>query len=718
MEPLTKDLRSPFTSIAMNTYKVALSAIVLATMLTTDHPFSSPSTLPYEAPDFNTIKVEHFKPAFIEGMAEELREIELIATQKEAPTFENTIVAMEKSGAILTRAQRVFSNLTGSHTNPELQAIQVEMSPLFAAHSDNMLLNPALFARVKELNDKKDQLGLNEEQQQLLTSVHRRFVRAGAMLTEAQKSRIREINSEMSQLTTQFTNNLLALTRERAVLVETEAELDGLSPAQIAAAAKLATDRGHAGKYMLGITNTTRQPMLTSLNHRATRQRVWEASAYRGLGRDGGIDNQPLLLQIVKLRAERAQLMGYANWAEFALEPQMAKTPDAAIQMLKDLVPPVLANSKREADAIRERMRRDGQTHTLEAWDWEFYAEKVRSELYDLNENDVRPYFELNRVLNDGVFFTMNRLFGVTFKKRTDIPVYHPDVEVFEVFNEDGSAIGLFYADYFARDSKRGGAWMSSFVTQSELLHQLPVVVNVMNIPKPVEGQPALISFDHVSTMFHEMGHGVHGMFSKVMYPSLSGTAVSRDYVEFPSTFQEDWAIHPEVLANYARHYQTNEAMPKALLDRLIAANSFNQGFDTQEYVAASLLDMEWHMLTPETIPTDVDAFEQAALLKHGLDVAYIPPRYKSAFFAHVFSGGYSASYYAYIWSEVLAADAFAYMQTRGGLTRANGAHLRETVLSKGGTRESMQQYRDFRGQDPTVNALLRRRGLNPEVGN
>jgi peptidyl-dipeptidase Dcp len=445
---------------------------------------------------------------------------------------------------------------------------------------------------------------------------------------------------------------------------------------------------------------------------------VWEASAYRGLGRNGGIDNSPLILKMAKLRAERAQLMGYENWAAFALEPQMAKSPEAAVKMLQDLVPPVLANSKREADAIREMIRREGQTHALEAWDWEYYAEKVRAALYDLDDAEVRPYFELNKVLHDGVFYTMNRLFGVSFKKRTDIPVYHPDVEVYEVFNEDGSPIGLFYADYFARDSKRGGAWMSSFVTQSELQNQLPVVLNVMNIPKPAPGEPALISFDHVSTMFHEMGHGVHGMFSKVMYPSLSGTAVSRDYVEFPSTFQEDWAIHPEVLANYARHYQTNAAMPKELLDRLIAANSFNQGFDTQEYVSASLLDMEWHMLTPETIPTDVEAFEQAALLKHGLDVAYIPPRYKSAFFAHVFSGGYSASYYAYIWSEVLAADAFAYMQTRGGLTRANGAHLRNTVLSKGGTRESMQQYRDFRGQDPTVDALLRRRGLNPEVGN
>lgn len=342
----------------------------------------------------------------------------------------------------------------------------------------------------------------------------------------------------------------------------------------------------------------------------------------------------------------------------------------------------------------------------------------MRAALYDLDDAEVRPYFELNRVLHDGVFYTMNRLFGVSFKKRTDIPVYHPDVKVYEVFYEDGSAIGLFYADYFARESKRGGAWMSSFVTQSELQNQLPVVLNVMNIPKPAPGEPALISFDHVSTMFHEMGHGVHGMFSNVMYPSLSGTAVSREYVEFPSTFQKDWAIHPEVLANYERHYQTNASMPKELLDRLVAATSFNQGFDTQEYVAASLLDMEWHMLTSETIPTDVEVFEQAALLKHGLDVAYIPPRYKSAFFAHIFSGGYSASYYAYIWSEVLAADAFAYMQTRGGLTRANGAHLRNTVLSKGGTSESMQPYRDFRGQDPTVDALLRRRGLNPQVGN
>jgi peptidyl-dipeptidase Dcp len=702
----------------MKHFHLPLTAIVLATMLISDNPFSKPSTLPYEAPDFTQIKVEHFKPAFIEGMAQELTEIQRIASNPDAPTFENTIVAMERTGAMLSRAQRVFSNLTGTDINPQLQAIQVDMSPLFAAHSDNILLNPALFARVRELHDKQDQLGLNEEQMQLLKSVYRRFVRAGAMLTEAQKTRIREINSEMSSLTTQFSNNLLAITRESAVLVQTQAELDGLSPAQIAAAAKLATDRGHAGKWMISITNTTRQPILTSLNHRPTRQRVWEASAYRGLGRNGGIDNRPIILQMAKLRAERAQLMGYENWAAFALEPQMAKSPEAAVKMLQDLVPPVLANSKREADAIREMIRREGQTHALEAWDWEYYAEKVRASLYDLDDAEVRPYFELNKVLHDGVFYTMNRLFGVSFKKRTDIPVYHPDVEVYEVFNEDGSPIGLFYADYFARDSKRGGAWMSSFVTQSELQNQLPVVLNVMNIPKPAPGEPALISFDHVSTMFHEMGHGVHGMFSKVMYPSLSGTAVSRDYVEFPSTFQEDWAIHPEVLANYARHYQTNAAMPKELLDRLIAANSFNQGFDTQEYVAASLLDMEWHMLTPETIPTDVEAFEQAALLKHGLDVAYIPPRYKSAFFAHVFSGGYSASYYAYIWSEVLAADAFAYMQTRGGLTRANGAHLRNTVLSKGGTRESMQQYRDFRGQDPTVDALLRRRGLNPEVGN
>lgn len=695
-----------------------MSSTAIATAQTDANPFLAPSPLPYEAPDFNAIRIGHFIPAFEAGMAEQLREIQAIANQSEAPTFENTIVAMEKTGAVLGRAQRVFSNLTGAHTNPELQKIQIEMSPRFAAHGDNIHLNAALFARVNELYEKRDLLGLNEEQTQLLTAYHQRFTRAGARLTEAQKVRIREINAEMSTLTTQFANNLLALSRERAVLVRTEAELDGLTAAQIAAAAKLASDRGHAGQYMLSITNTTRQPILTQLNNRTVRQRVWEASAYRGLGRDGGIDNRPLVLQMARLRAERAQLMGYGNWAAFALEPQMAKTPETAVSMLRDLVPPVLANSKREADAIREFMRRDGQTHPLEAWDWEYYAENVRAALYDLDDNEVRQHFELNRVLHDGVFHTMNRLFGVSFKKRTDIPVYHPDVEVYEVFDEDGSAIGLFYADYFARDSKRGGAWMSSFVTQSELLHQRPVVLNVMNIPKPVPGEPALISFDHVSTMFHEMGHGVHGMFSKVTYPSLAGTAVSRDYVEFPSTFQEDWAIHPDVLANYARHHLTGEMMPKELLDRLIAANSFNQGFDTQEYVAASLLDMEWHMLTPDAIPTDMEAFEQAALLKHGLDVAYIPPRYKSAYFAHIFSGGYSASYYAYIWSEVLAADAYAYMQTRGGLTRENGAHLRRTVLEKGGTRDTMQQYRDFRGQDPTVDALLRRRGLNPEIGN
>jgi peptidyl-dipeptidase Dcp len=684
----------------------------------TDNPFATPSALPYEAPDFNAIRVDHFIPAFEAGMAEQLREIESIATQSAAPTFENTIVAMEHTGKVLLRAQRVFGNLTGAHTNPDLQKIQVEMSPKFAAHSDNIYLNPALFARVRALHEKREQLGLDEEQSELLKAYYQRFTRAGALLTEAQKERIRAINGEMSTLTTQFANNLLALNRERAVRVETVEELDGLTPAQIAAAAKLAADRGHSGQFLLSITNTTRQPLLTQLHNRALRQRVWEASAYRGLGQDGGIDNQELVLRIVRLRAERARLMGYDNWASFALETAMAKTPEAATAMLGDLVTPVLTNTKREADAIRELMRREGQTHALEAWDWEYYAEKVRAALYDLDEADVRPYFELNRVLHDGVFFTMNRLFGVSFKKRTDIPVYHPDVEVYEVFDEDGTAIGLFYADYFARDSKRGGAWMSSFVTQSELLNQLPVVVNVMNIPKPVEGEPALISFDHVSTMFHEMGHGVHGMFSKVRYPSLSGTAVSRDYVEFPSTFQEDWAIHPEVLANYARHYRTGEPMPAELLERLIAAKSFNQGFDTQEYVAASLLDLEWHTLTPETVPTDMAAFEQAALVKHGMDVAYIPPRYKSAYFAHIFSGGYSASYYAYIWSEVLAADAFAYMQTRGGLTRENGAHLRNTVLSKGGTRDTMRQYRDFRGQDPTVDALLKRRGLETEVGN
>jgi peptidyl-dipeptidase Dcp len=677
-----------------------------------NNPLFSASSLPYEAPDFDAIKVEHYRPAFKEGMKRELKEMEAIATNPEPPTFENTIVAMEKSGQLLRRTSSVFYNLTSAHTNDEIQEIQSEMAPKLAAHSDDILLNADLFDRVKTLYQKRDELELDEASLKLLEDTHREFVRAGAKLTEKEKERMREINERVSTLTTQFQDNLLEITRERAVLVDDAKKLDGLSEDRISAAEEAAAERGEDDKYLLTITNTTRVPILKSLNNRDLRERVWKASAYRGIGQDGGIDNRPIILELVKLRAEKANLLGYENFAAYKLDPQTAKTPEAALDMLTDLIPPVIENSKNEADAITAMMRKDGIDDEVKPWDWNYYAEKVRKAEYNIDEAEVRPYFELDRVLKDGVFYTMEQLFGITFEERNDLPVYHEDVRTFNVYDKNGDQIGLFYADYFERDSKRGGAWMNSFVSQSHLLDKKPVIVNVMNIPPPAEGEPALISFDNVTTMFHEMGHAVHGLFSDVKYPSQSGTSVPRDFVEFPSTFEEDWAIQPEVLENYAIHYETGEQIPQDLLDKVIEASNFNQGFDTQEYLAATMLDMEWHLLGQDKIPEDVQTFENNALAKYDLDMQAIPPRYKSPYFAHIFSGGYAANYYAYIWSEVLAADAFAYMMEQGGLERENGNRFREYILSQGGSDEAMELYKEYRGQQPDVKHLLKRRGL------
>jgi len=688
------------------------SEITLPT-IESDNPLLEPSSLPFEAPDFSIIKNEHFLTAFKFGMAQQIQEVEAIANQTEAPTFENTVVAMEKTGEVLTRVQRVFFNLTSAHTSPEIQEIQAEIAPKLAGHSDNILLNKTLFERFKTIYEMRESLDLDEESIRLIENYHQRFIRAGALLNDDEMARIREINGDLSSLSTKFQENLLAITRERSVLIDDRATLDGLSDSQIGAAARLATDRGHDGKYMISITNTTRQPITASLNNRELRKRVWEASAYRGLGLDGGIDNTEIILEIARLRAKRSQLLGYDNWADFALEPQMAKDPQTVMDMFSDLVPAVLANTKTEADEIKAAMLRDGLDDEVQPWDWEYYAGKVRKAKYDIDENEVKPYFELESVLHNGVFFTMNRLYGITFEERFDLPVYHEDVRVFNVYDHDGEQIALFYADYYARDSKRGGAWMSSFVGQSNLLGQKPVVVNVLNIPKPAEGEPTLVSLRNVVTLFHEMGHAIHGMFSEVQYPSLAGTSVSRDFVEFPSTFEEDWATTPEVLENYARHYETGEVIPMDLLNRVIEAQQFNQGFDTFEYIAATLLDMEWHMLTPDHIPDNLEDFEKYALEKNGVDFAPAPPRYKTAFFAHVWPGGYSANYYAYMWSEVLAADAFEYVKSRGGLNREIGLYYRDKVLSRGGSREPMQIYIDFRGQEPSVDALLRRRGLS-----
>lgn len=678
-----------------------------------ENPFFHPSSLPFEAPNFDEISIDDYRPAFEEGMRLELAEMDSIASNPEEPTFENTIVAMEKSGQVLNRVSNVFYNLTSADTNDQLQEIQAEMAPKLAAHSDNIYLNGDLFERVQTLYEKRDELDLDEASLKLLEDTYRDFVRAGALLTDQEQQRMREINERLSTLTTKFDENLLKMTNNRVVLVDNVEELDGLSDDRIAAAKEAAEERGHEGQYLLSITNTTRVPILASLNNRDLRERLWKASAYRGIGEDGGIDNRPLVLEIVKLRAEQAALLGYPNFASYRHDPQTAQNPENVLDMLTDLIPDVIANTEQEADKITEMMREDGIEDDLKPWDWEYYAEKVRQAEYDIDESRVRPYFELNRVLEDGVFFTMNKLFGVTFEERFDLPVYHEDVRVFNVMDENGEQLGLFYADYFTRDSKSGGAWMNSFVSQSELLNKKPVIVNVLNISPPAEGEPALISFDNVTTMFHEMGHAVHGLFSDVKYPSQGGTSVPRDFVEFPSTFEEDWAIQPEVLKNYAVHYETGEQIPSELLDKVIAARNFNQGFDTQEYLAATMVDLEWHLIDSSGVPEDVMEFENESLAKYNLDMEAVPPRYKSPYFAHIFAGGYAANYYAYMWSEILAADAFAYMQENGGLTRENGDRFREYILSKGGSRDAMELYETYRNGEPDVSHLLERRGLS-----
>ena len=682
------------------------------TTSTMENPFLRASQLPLETIDFSIIKNEHFMPAFEAGMQQQKQQVQAIAESSQPPTFANTLEAMERSGDILNRVQSAFGNLASAHTNPEIQKIQVAVSPLLAAHSDDIYLNRKLFQRVEQLHSQIDSMQLDAEQRQLLKETYKAFVRAGAKLDDQQQSRIRQINEQISSAMTEFQNNLLAVTAERSVVIDNKQELAGMSDDEIAAAAQAAKAAGHEGKFLLTITNTTRQPILVSLKNRSVRQRVWEASAFRATGQSGGIDNRPLVLKLAKLRAEKAEILGYKSHAHYALENQMASSPDAALKMLTNLVPDVVAKVHQEASDIQAQMKADGIEGDVKPWDWEYYAEKVRQQKYGIDENSVRQYLELDSVLKNGVFYTMNRLFGVRFEERTDLPVYHPDVRVFDVVDGNGQQIGLFYADYFARPNKRGGAWMNSFVEQTKLLHKKPVIVNVMNIPKPVEGAPALISFDHATTMFHEMGHGVHGLFSDVTFPSLAGTSVPRDFVEFPSTFQEDWAVHPEVLANYAKHYQTGQVMPAELLKQVIAAKNFNQGYDTMEYLAAALLDLQWHSLGVNEIPADVEQFEAQSLRQLGADLPMVPPRYKSAFFAHIWPGGYAASYYAYMWSEILAADSFAEVSKQGGLTQSNGQKFRDTVLSRGGTKDADQLYRDFIGRDPQVDGLLIRRGL------
>ncbi len=675
------------------------------------NPLLAASTLPFMAPPFNLIQDADYEEAIVAGMVKHKAEIALIAETKEPATFDNTIVAMERAGLDLLRAYKIFSNLTNSTSNDTLRAADEKLSPLLAAHQDSISLNPTLFARVQAVYDARE--SLQGEDLRLAEVYYRQFVRAGAKLSAEDKVKLSALNGELSTLGTRFSQFLQKDTNDSAVVIDDVKLLDGMSEGDIAGAKAAAEERKLTGKYLLTLSNFTLQPQLASLKNRDTRKRLYEASINRG-NRGNEFDTKATILRIAAARAERAALLGFKTFADFSLDDQMAKVPSAVNKIMMDTAKPTLARAKEEAADIQAAIKADGQTFTLEPWDWAIYAEKVRSAKYGLDEAAIRPYFELERVLQDGLFYTMNELYGITMKERKDLPLYHPDVRTFDVMDGDGSQIGVIYLDYFARDSKRGGAWMDTFVDQSDLLGQKPVALNCMNIKKAANGEPTLLSYDEVSTLFHEFGHAVHGLFSKVKYPQLSGTNTPRDFVEFPSQFEEDWALDKKVLANYAKHYQTGEAMPQELVDKIRKAATFNKGFDGLEALQAQMLDQDWHNMNvaQAAAVTDPVAFEKASLEKRGVAFGPIQPRYRTTYFGHVWPGGYAAGYYAYLWTEVLAADSFAYMGTQGGLTRENGDKFRAAILSKGGTAEPMDLFKAYRGQEPTVDGLLMRRGL------
>ncbi|MEA2166398.1 MAG: peptidyl-dipeptidase Dcp [Thermoanaerobaculia bacterium] len=675
------------------------------------NPFFEKSTLPFQAPPFDRIKDSDFQPAIEEGMKRELAEIQAIANNPDAPTFANTIEAMEKTGDLLRRVQRVFGGLTQSNTNPTLQKIQQAVAPKQAAHRDAINLDPTLFARIKAVYDARNKSGLDAEQKFLIERYYRNFIRSGAQLNDADKTALRAINQESSKLGTQYRDRVLADTNAGAVVIDDKAMLDGLPESDISAAADRAKAKGLEGKWLLTLQNTTQQPPQTYVKNRDLRKRLFEASSTRG-NHGGDNDTKALITRIAQLRAQRAKLLGYPNYATYNLDDEMSKTPENAIKLMTDMVPAATAKARGEAARMQKLIDAQKGGFTLEPYDWQFYAEQVRKAEYDLDEGQVRPYFEINNVLQNGVFFAATKLYGITFKERHDIPVYQPDVRVFDVYDSDGKPLALFYEDFFSRPGKAGGAWTSGFVGQSKLLGTKPVVTNNENFTKPSAGQPALLTFTEVTTMFHEFGHALHSMFSNVTYPSISGSAVPRDFVEFPSQFNEHWAIEPTVFANYAKHYQTGAAMPKELIAKLKSVATFNQGFATTEYLGAALLDMAWHTLPADAPQQDVNAFEPEALKKFGVLMNEVPPRYKSTYFSHIWGGGYAAGYYAYLWSEVLDDDAYYWFKENGGMTRANGDRFRKMILSRGGTEDPAAMYRKFRGRDPKVQPLLEERGL------
>jgi len=667
--------------------------------------------LPYDAPALDRITHDDLRPAITQGMTEHLSEVRAIVDNAEPPTFGNTVEALERSGQLLSRSAGVLFNLVSAHSNEHLLKLRAEVAPKLAAHRDAINLDPKLFARIKALYDQRAALDLDHVSLRLLERYHNDLVRGGALLDAEGKKRFSALNEEESHLTTQFQDNLLAETNDSAVVVEERARLEGLTEDEIQAAAEAAKERKLEGKWLIPLVNTTQQPVLAQLKDRSLREQVYKASIARN-SRGNAYDNTKLILRLAQLRAEKAQLLGYADHASFVLADQMARNPEKAEELVKGMVPAATANARKEAAKLQALIDRQGGGFKLEPWDWDFYAEQVRRAEYELDEAALKPYLDLERVLHDGVFFAAERLYGITFVLRTDIPAYHKDVRVWEIIDADGKGFGLFYGDFYARDSKQGGAWMSGFVDQSELLHNDPVITNTCNYAAPVGDMPCLLSWDHVITLFHEFGHALHGMLSKVRHPYFSGTNTPRDFVEFPSQFNENWALEPTVFANYAKHHRTGEPMPAALVDRLRRSNRFNQGYATTEYLAAALLDLEWHQLKAGQVVEDVHAFEQDALERNGIALAQVPPRYRTAYFSHIWGGGYSAGYYAYLWSEVLEADAFAWFNEHGGMTRANGDKHRATVLSQGGSREGSDMYRDLTGREPRVEPLLVKRGL------
>ena len=704
-------MRSIFAATAV---VLMSTTAVSAQQIPASNPFATPSTLPYEAPPFDRIKDADYQPALEAGMAQQRAEVSRIANTTAAPTFDNTIVPLERSGRLLERASNAFYGITGANTNDTLQKVETDLAPKFAAHRDAINLDPKLFARVKTLYDARQSLKLTPEQLQVLTITYEGMVKAGAQLAPADKITLSQYNSQLSSLETAFQQKLLAAAKAGALVVDDKAKLAGLSDAEIAAAADAAAARGLKGKWVLSLQNTTQQPSLASLTDRATREALFNASWTRA-ERGGANDTRETLATIAQLRAKKAKLLGFATWADYVLTDQMAKTPKTALTFMQQLGAPIAAEQKREAAELQAQIKADGGTFALKPWDWDFYSERLRKAKYDLNQDELKPYFEINKVLEDGVFYAATQLYGITFKRRTDLPVYNPDVMTYEVFEADGRPLGLMYFDYWKRDNKNGGAWMSNYVNQSKLLGTKPIIYNVGNFQKPAAGQPALITFDDVTTMFHEFGHALHGLFADQTYPSVSGTNVARDFVEFPSQFNEHWALDPKVLPHYAVNYKTGAVIPQPLIDKIKRASTFNTGYSFGEALAAAEMDMTWHSIGADLPRQDVDAFEAKALTATGLDTTDVPPRYRSSYFLHIWGNGYSAGYYAYSWTKMLDNNAYDWFERNGGMTRANGQRFRDMILSKGHTEEYAPMFRAFYGKDPEVGPLLKDLGLNAD---